>query len=204
MRDHVAGLVPRATVVAVETGSAPLPAYDVAVGTEAVLHRVRPIADRPVRLVAFLDFDQELLAPRYRASEQALWLLVRAGRLLGPRPHGGTLLIQTRVPSDPVVEAAREGSPGAVVDAEVARRRTLGFPPFGGVAELSGDDAAVEIACAALRDAQPPVQVLGPADRRALVRGPTVNDVCDALANADLAPARTRGRVRVEVDPLRV
>ena len=36
--------------------------------------------------VAFLDFDQELLAPRYRAAEQALALLARAARLVG-RPR---------------------------------------------------------------------------------------------------------------------
>ena len=43
------------------------------VGTEAVLHRAED-AD----LVAFLDLDQELLAPRYRSAEEALALLVLA------------------------------------------------------------------------------------------------------------------------------
>ena len=43
------------------------------VGTEAALHRVEH-ADT----VAFLDFDRELLAPRYRAGEQAMALLARA------------------------------------------------------------------------------------------------------------------------------
>jgi primosomal protein N' (replication factor Y) (superfamily II helicase) len=204
VRDHVAALVPRATVVSVEAGSAPLPAYDVAVGTEAVLHRGRPTDDRAVRLVAFLDVDQELLAPRYRASEQALWLMVRASRLLGPRPHGGTLLVQTRLPKDLVVVAAQRGSPGPVIDAEIEHRKLLSFPPFGGLAEVTGEAAAVDLACAALRDARPPVDVLGPADRHGLVRGRTVDTVCDALAATDLGPARARGRLRVEVDPLRV
>ena len=45
------------------------------VGTEAALHRVID-ADA----VAFLDFDQELLAPRYRAAEEAFALLARAAR----------------------------------------------------------------------------------------------------------------------------
>ena len=40
------------------------------VGTEAALHRVTE-----TDVVAFLDFDQELLAPRYRASEEAFALL---------------------------------------------------------------------------------------------------------------------------------
>ena len=51
------------------------PGTRVVVGTEAALHHVRA----PVGVVAFLDFDQELLAPRYRAAEQALGLLARAG-----------------------------------------------------------------------------------------------------------------------------
>ena len=55
----------------------PAPA-GVYVGTEAVLHRV----DR-ADTVAFLDFDREVLAPRYRAAEQAFALLVRAARLVG-------------------------------------------------------------------------------------------------------------------------
>ena len=49
---------------------------DVYVGTEAVLHRVRS-AD----VVVFLEFDSELLAPRFRAAEQAIGLLIRAGRI---------------------------------------------------------------------------------------------------------------------------
>ena len=50
-----------------------VPDADVVLGTEAVLHRVRS-ADA----VVFLDIDQELLAPRYRAGEESLALLARA------------------------------------------------------------------------------------------------------------------------------
>src|SRR5690606_3722 len=55
----------------------PGPSTRVVVGTEATLHQVER-AD----VVAFLDFDQELLAPRYRAAEQALGLLARAARVV--------------------------------------------------------------------------------------------------------------------------
>src|SRR5690606_37381078 len=56
----------RTTVVEVtgETHDELLSGARVFVGTEAVLHRI-PRAE----VVAFLDFDQELLAPRYRAAE---------------------------------------------------------------------------------------------------------------------------------------
>ena len=59
-------------------------------GTEAVLYRDGELRRRgPVGAVAFLDFDQELLAPRYRAAEEALALLSRASRIVGGRQHGG-------------------------------------------------------------------------------------------------------------------
>lgn len=201
VRSQLGALVPRARVVAVDTASAPIPAFDVAVGTEAVLHRVRPDIEHPVRLVVFLEFDQELLAPRYRAGEQALWLLVRAARLLGPRDQSGVLLLQTRVPEDPIVVAARDADPGPVEEAERSTREALRFPPFGGLAEMSGAEPAIRAACDALGEA---VEILGPERGRVLLRAPTTEALCDALSNAPLGPARALGRLRIDVDPLRV
>jgi primosomal protein N' (replication factor Y) len=201
VRDAVAGLVARRRVIAVDAASAPLPAFDVAVGTEALLHRACADPSRPVRLVAFLDFDQELLAPRFRAAEQAVWLVVRAARLLGPADGGGELVVQTRVPDDEVLAAAARGDPTSVVASERARRRTLALPPFGGVAEVRGDPVAVSAACDLVRSR---VTVVGPTGGRALLRAPTVTELCDALAEVDLAPARAHGRLRIDVDPLRI
>jgi primosomal protein N' (replication factor Y) len=201
VRDDLAALLPRAGVMAVDaTTKSPIPDADVLIGTEAVLHRTPP--GRAVGLVAFLELDQELLAPRARAAEQALWLLVRAARLLGPRDARGALLLQTRMPEHEVVVAARDGDPLAVADAERARRRALGWPPFGGAAELSGDAVAVTAACDALRIVDT-VTVLGPvADgKRALVRAATVGALCDALVH--VGPAHALGRLRVDVDPRR-
>src|SRR5262249_32038650 len=70
--------------VSSETGNGPGPDVPVVVGTEAALHRVRGVGT-----VVFLDFDQELLAPRYRAGEQALALLARASRVVGGRAGRG-------------------------------------------------------------------------------------------------------------------
>jgi len=203
LRDAVAGLVPRSRVIAVDASSAPLPPFDVGVGTEALLHRVRRARDRPVRLVAFLDFDQELLAPRYRAAEQALWLLVRGARLVGGANDSGALLVQTRIPDHEVVRAAADGDPGPLVAAERERRRVLGFPPFGGLAELRGDTVAVDAACARVRESGG-ITVVGPSGGRALLRAASVDDLCDSLASVDLTAARALGRLRVDVDPLRV
>jgi len=103
------------------------------VGTEAALHRVEQ-ADT----VAFLDFDRELLAPRYRAGEQAMALLARAARLVGPRARGGRILVQTFLPQHPVLQAAVRADPGRLADHERAQRKLLGLPPFGAYAEIEG------------------------------------------------------------------
>ncbi|MGZ8753235.1 MAG: primosomal protein N' family DNA-binding protein, partial [Acidimicrobiia bacterium] len=132
LRDDLAALLPRATVAEVEAATEAIPPADVLVGTEAVLHRVPVDASRPVRLVAFLDADQELLAPRVHAAEQALWLMVRAARLVGVRSGPGRILIQTRVPDHEVIDAVRHGDPDLVTGPEEVRRRSLRYPPFGG------------------------------------------------------------------------
>lgn len=164
----------------------------VVVGTEAVLHRV----DR-ADAVAFLDFDQELLAPRYRAAEQAMALLVRAARVVGARTHGGRILVQTRLPKHEVVDAALHADPTRVARAETERRKALGYPPFSAMALVSGE-AAGAFVDALGRPAG--VAVLGPTDGRWLVRATDHDTLCDALA----ATPRPSGRLRVEVDPLRL
>jgi len=201
LRDELAGLVPHHQVIAVDGSSAPLTPFDVIVGTEAALHRAGDESGRPVRLVAFLDLDQELLAPRYRAAEQGLWLLVRAARLVGPRDGGGVVLVQTRVPEHEVLRTVCEADPEPALAAETARRRDLKFPPFGGLAEIRGSAEAVAAACVAL---QGRVTVLGPSGAAALLRAPSTRALCDALAAVDLRPARALGRLRVDIDPLRV
>ena len=202
VRDDLAALLPRTEVAAVDAATAsspgaPVPDAPVLIGTEAVLHRVQA----PVGLVAYLELDQELLAPRARAAEQALWLLVRGARLLGER---GRLLLQTRLPDHEVVRAVRHGDPMVVADADRRRRASLGFPPFGGLAELSGDADAVGAAGAAVQSAG--VTVLGPtADgTRALLRAASSAALCDALAQPGVDAARARGRLRIDVDPRRV
>jgi primosomal protein N' (replication factor Y) len=189
VREELAALTGRSVgEVTADTGD--LPGDDILVGTEAVLHRV----GGGVPIVAFLDFDQELLAARYRAAEQALALLARAGRLVGGRRSGGRVLVQTRLPKHEVLEAALHGDPERLARPEADRRRELRFPPFSALALVSGA-AAPELA-ERLRG----VEVLGPDDGRWLVRAPDH----DALAAALAAAGRPPGRLRVEVDPLRL
>ena len=146
-----------------------------------------------VGVVAFLDFDQELLAPRYRAAEQALALFARAARLLGGRagrpagaadPPAGTRWWSrpARRPRrlTPAERDARRcelpavhGAGGGVGPGGPGVRRGAGAPPAS--------------RCSA------PTTAAGSS-------APPTTTLCDALA----ATPRPPGRVRVEVDPLRV
>jgi primosomal protein N' (replication factor Y) len=193
LREHLEAAA-GAPVVAVTgaTAGEPLPDARIYVGTEAALHQVSA-AD----VVAFLDFDQELLAPRYRAAEQALALLARAARLIGGRGAGGRLLVQTRLPRHEVLDAVLHADPGRLAATERDRREALGFPPATALAAVSGPAAPAYIA---LLNGNPGVELLGPADGRWLVRAADHDTLADALGSA----TRPSGRLRVEVDPLRV
>jgi primosomal protein N' (replication factor Y) (superfamily II helicase) len=164
----------------------------IVVGTEAALHQL-DAAD----VVAFLDLDQELLAPRYRAAEEAFSLLVRAARLVGGRAGGGRLLLQTRQPRHEVVQAAVMADPARVAAAEADRRRELAYPPATAMAVVSGPSGPAWVEAFGRPTG---VEVLGPADGRWLLRAPDHATLCGAMAQV----VRPPGRVRVEVDPLRL
>jgi primosomal protein N' (replication factor Y) len=193
VRDEIAALIGEPVdEVTAASGAAEVPSSRVVVGTEATLHQI----DR-ADAVAFLDFDQELLAPRYRAAEQALGLLARAARVVGGKAGGGRLVVQTHVPRHEVVQAALNADPTRVASAERDRRTQLRFPPVTAMAEVSGAAAGAFVGAIG---GHLGVEVLGPSDGRWLVRAPDHRTLCDALA----ATPRPPGRLRVAVDPPRV
>ena len=167
------------------------------VGTEAVLHRI----GRRVARVIFLDFDQELLAPRMRAADQAVALLARAAYLLGPRSTGGRLIVQTRQPDHEVLQAVLHADPGRLAAAERERREILGLAPFGALARISGAvaPAFMERLAAAEGWTAPGIEVMGPRDDAWLVRAPDPVALSDLLRSVERPP----GRLRIEVDPAR-
>jgi primosomal protein N' (replication factor Y) len=172
------------------TAERPAPA-GVYVGTEAALHRVDH-ADT----VAFLDFDREILAPRYRAAEQAMALLVRAARLVGPRARGGRIIVQTFQPRHEVVQAALHADPGRLVAGERERRRMLGLPPFGAYAEIGGTGSEQFVESIQPND---DVVIVG-ADGEYVARS---NDWM-VLGRTILSGTRPSGaRLRIAVDPSR-
>ncbi len=176
----------RRVVVVTAKDDGPPARSDLYVGTEAALYRVPP-----VDVVAFLEFDSEMLAPRFRASEQALALIVRAGRL------APTVLVQTFEPDHEVLHAAATGDPQVVVDAERERRSMLGLPPYGALASVTGAFSD-EVVSQLDREL---VQVGGDGDDRHLLRARDWTTLGTAV-NATTRPPGSR--VRVAVDPPRI
>jgi primosomal protein N' (replication factor Y) len=202
-REELEALAGR-SVGEVTASTTAVPATDVLVGTSAVLHRLSPRDG--IGVVAFLDVDQELLAPRVSAGEDALALLAAASRLVGGR--AGRVLVQTRVPDHPVVRAALLADPSMVTDADRPLRESLGLPPFGAVAVVTGEGAESYVSGLRGLPVRPelpggPLAVLGPADGSWMVKAASPAVLADALA-AVPRPAGGRGRLRVAVNPARL
>jgi len=163
----------------------------VIIGTEAALYRING-----TDLVVFLDFDQELFAPRSRAAMEAFALLVRAAKLVGGRARGGEVVVQTQAPQHEVIQSALRADPMLAIEKERQRRQLLGLAPYAAIALISGQAAEQWV------DRYTPslgVQLLGPSDGKWLLKAPDHETLSREIAGV----ARPAGRLRIEVDPLR-
>jgi primosomal protein N' len=108
-------------------------------------------------------------------------------------------VIQTRVPTHPVLLAALHADPGRLADTEAAARRALQMAPPTALALVSGQAAAAYVEELRARA----VEVLGPSPGASgpvfLLRSPSHQELCDALA----ATVRPSGGLRIDVDPRR-
>jgi len=163
------------------------------VGTEAALHRVHE-ADT----VVFLDIDQELAAPRYRASEIVGSLLVHAARLVGRSELGGKVMVQTHSIDSPVLQAMATLHIDEYLHSVSEMRSFMKLPPFGALAQLSGtkiDEAMKDLAKNVF------VHVSASSDGSYLVKASDWQVLADALSELET----TKGvRLKIQVDPARV
>ena len=186
LREELEAAAARPVVAVTGAGSDPPARAGVYVGTEAALHRVRS-AD----VVAFLEFDSEMLAPRFRASEQALALIVYAGRV------APEVLVQTFSPTHDVVRAAISSDPALLLEGERARRQMFGLPPYGALAVVSGTGSGSLVPQLLAAG----VEVGGDGADRYLARAADWTTLGRALNAAERPPS---ARIRIEVDPARI
>jgi primosomal protein N' (replication factor Y) len=93
------------------------------IGTKQAL---RPEVD----LVVVLDADRMIRRPDLRASEDAFQAMREMASWAGPAIAGGRLVIQTREPGHPALQALTRGDATFFYERELELRRELGYPPF--------------------------------------------------------------------------
>jgi len=104
-------------------------------------------------LVAVLNADSALLSTDFRAAERLYATLAQVGGRAGRRERQGEVLIQTRFPGHPMFAALARHDYAGFAEAQLAERRTAGFPPFVHEAALRAEASRLETAMRFLRDA---------------------------------------------------
>ena len=174
------------------------------VGTEAALHRVRN-----VDTVVFLDIDQEISAPRYRAAEITLSLVVHAARLVARKRSGssnksdGLVMIQTMLADHALLRGLASHDLTEFVDEEMLRRKLMQLPPYGALAQVSG--TGVDQVADILRS-NVLLQVSATNKESVLVKSNDWEELANSISDA-LVVASTRGkktlRTKTQIDPPR-
>ena len=186
---------------------------DVLIGTQIVAkgHHFPQLT-----LAGIIDADLGGSAGDPRAAERSFQLLHQVAGRSGRGEKPGQVLIQTRNPDDPVMQALARGSRDDFLDQEARTRERNLTPPFGRLAAIilaGADPARVHEAGRALALAAPKVRrlsVWGPAPafyqvlrgrtrERLLVQAEKTIDI-QAYLRAWLASVKVPNGVRVTVD----
>ncbi|MCL6595452.1 MAG: primosomal protein N' [Firmicutes bacterium] len=178
---------------------------DILVGTQMVAKG----HDLPnVTLVGVVLADQGLRYPDVRAAERTAQLLVQAAGRAGRGERPGRVILQTYDPDHAAVRAAAAHDYLAFAREEMARRRELGYPPYGAfaLATVAGArEERVEAAASAVAEAGLEVQggrVLGPAPPPVpRVGGLYLRQVLVRVDDGAAARAAARRLMAVQVAP---
>ncbi len=171
----------------------------VQVGTERDL-----VGLQPVDLAVVVDADGLMLAPHYRAEEDALRLMARVAQTVGSG-RGRRCMVQTGLPDSSVIAALRRGDATELIAELVERRAADGFPPAGELIVLEVENEPDDASETLDRLVGGRGTVLGPAEvrdrRRWLIQGRDLRQVRIALRRLVQTWRDGGTRVRVDVDP---
>jgi primosomal protein N' (replication factor Y) len=117
--------------------AAPVGAHEVLVGG---VEAVKDLGSAALGLdvVAILDADLAARRPGLSARERALATWMEVAEWASPH---GRVIVQTRSPNDPAVQALVTGNPARFHRAELPRRAEAGFPAGAAVFRIVGTDA---------------------------------------------------------------
>lgn len=156
-------------------------------------------------LVAIVGADAALARAEFRAAEETFstWW-----RLCANLRAGARVVIETTQPQHAAIDALVRSDPARLVRAEAARRKDLGYPPFGALARIDVPSDRAEEVADVLRGVGAELQVLGPVseDDRAViaVRAPRRDVLLAALAPLASAWRAAEEPMRIDVDPWEV
>ena len=106
---------------------------DILIGTQMIAKGL----DLPlVTLVGAVLADVGLALPDLRAAERTFQVLTQVAGRAGRSPLGGQAILQTFQPDHYVLQAAAGHDYDAFYKAELAHRKTLGYPPFSRMVKL--------------------------------------------------------------------
>jgi len=197
---------PAAAVVRMEGFDAEGPSTRPAVAVMtrgSVVERPTWLGGDEADVVVVPDADSLLGRSRFDAGEDALRLWLSAGR------WAHRIVLQTREPAAPAVQALVRWDPEGFWRDELERRAELGWPPHAWLVRLdtgakNPTEPAVAAAIAAeVRAALSADEVLGPdLDGALLVKSRNLRGTLDALTPLRHGWGRRSASVRVDVDPV--
>ena len=108
----------------------------VVVGTAAAVKDVGPLR---LDLVAILDADRALARAGIHAGEQTLATWMEAAAWAGPRSEGGRVVLHSRRPAHPAVQALVRWDPVPFLLAQARSRAEAGFAPGQAIFRITGE-----------------------------------------------------------------
>ena len=163
VEETLAGLFPEVRVVRIDRDSVGRRAElarkleDIRRGEAEILVGTQLLAkghDFPdLTLVCVLNADSALLSTDFRSAERLFATLAQVGGRSGRREQPGEVLVQTRYPGHPVFAALARHDYAGFADAQLAERKSAGFPPFVHEAALRAEAKKLDTTLAFLRSA---------------------------------------------------
>jgi len=126
-------------------------AVDVLVGTQMI---AKGHDFQRVSLVVVLNADAQLVAADFRAPERLFATLLQVAGRAGRAGHASRVLVQTRYPAHPLLQALARADYAGFAHQQLAERQAARLPPFVHQALLTAEARAMAPALALLSAAQ--------------------------------------------------